>query len=79
MKGLHLLQHNALGVRCTGERLLPLVAQVRLLVVLVCPQLLTAVRAKLASGSETARLTAAQQMQSNAQLSAAHSCSVVRQ
>ena len=54
----HLLEHDALGVRCPGERLLPLGAEVRLLVVLVGPELRAAVRLELAPGSETARLAA---------------------
>ena len=39
----HLLKHDTLGVGCAGERLLPLVTQVGLLVVLVRPQLLATV------------------------------------
>lgn len=54
----HLLEHDALGVRRPGERLLPLGAEVGLLVVLVGPQLRAAVRLELAPGSETARLAA---------------------
>lgn len=56
----HLLQHNALGVGSTGKRLLPLTAQVTLLVVLVCPSLVTAVDLELAPRSHTTCLTAHQ-------------------
>ena len=52
----HLLQNDALGVRGTGKGLLPLRAQVALLVVLVRPALLLAVQAQLAPSSHTARL-----------------------
>ena len=58
----HLLEHDALGVRRPGERLLPLGAEVRLLVVLVGPELRAAVRLELAPGSETARLAAMEVM-----------------
>lgn len=54
----HLLEHDALGVRRPSERLFPLGAEVRLLVVLVGPQLRAAVRLELAPGSQTTRLAA---------------------
>lgn len=53
----HLLQHDALGVGSAGEGLLPLGAQVRLLVVLVRPALVLAVQPQLAASSHTASLT----------------------
>ncbi len=53
----HLLQHDALGVGSAGEGLLPLGAQVRLLVVLVRPALVLAVQPQLAASAHTARLT----------------------
>lgn len=58
----HLLEHDALGVRRPGERLLPLGAEVGLFVVFVGPQLRAAVRLELAPGSETARLAAMRAM-----------------
>merc|ERR1711972_766673 len=42
-----LLQHNALGVRAAGKGLLPLAAQMALLVVLVRPQVLAALNLQL--------------------------------
>jgi len=55
----HLFEHNALGVRCSSKGLLPLISQVTLLVVLVCPQLRSPVILKLTSGSKSAGLPAA--------------------
>lgn len=57
---IHLLQYDALGVRCASKGLLPLISQVTLLVVLVCPQLLPPVVPQLAPGSQSTCLTAAQ-------------------
>ena len=58
----HLLQHNALGMGSACKRLLPLIAQVTLLVVLVCPQLLPAVIPELSSGSQPPSLPAGSQI-----------------
>ena len=52
-----LLEHNPLGVRAAGERLGPLLAQVRALVPLVSPVLLAAHSAQLATGTKATRLT----------------------
>merc|ERR1711976_942841 len=50
-----LLQHDALGMGAAGEGL-PLRAQMRLLVVLVCPQVLAALDLQLAASAHSARL-----------------------
>ena len=71
----HLLQHDALRVGGTSKRFLPLVPQVRLLVVFVGPQLLPPVRAQLASGSQPACLTAADKSQVGQGLLLTASCS----
>lgn len=55
---LHFLEDNALGMRRTSERLLPLITQVRLLVGLVSPQLRPTVVLELTPSSHTARLPA---------------------
>ena len=69
--GAHLLQHDALGVGGALEGLLPLVAQVALLIVLVRPPVLSPVLAQLASGSQPPGLPArAQQRQGLARLPA---------
>lgn len=53
----HLLEHDALGVRAAGERLLPLGPEVRAAVVLVVPAVLAAKVPQLTTGSKTASLT----------------------
>lgn len=53
----HLLEHNSLGVGCSGEGLLPLATQVGLAVVLVCPSVLTTQCPELAPGSHSTCLT----------------------
>jgi len=57
-RSLHLFQHDSLGVRGPLEGLLPLIPQMRLLVVLVCPELRSAVVLELTASSNAARLTA---------------------
>lgn len=57
-RGSHLLQDDALGVGGALERLLPLVAEMALLVGLVCPPLGPAVVLQLPGGSHTTCLPA---------------------
>ena len=52
-----LLDHDSLGVRATSKWLLPLGSDVRLLVVLIGPQLRLPVQAELTSGSKSTRFT----------------------
>eukprot|EP00963_Diacronema_lutheri_P002510 scaffold177_cov334-Pavlova_lutheri.AAC.13 len=53
MRHAHFLEHDSLGMRGSGEGLLPLASQMALFVVFVGPQLLPAVGAQLASSSHS--------------------------
>jgi len=53
----NLLENDPLSVRATGERLGPLLAQVTTLVALVCPVVVLALGAQLATGAKSVGLT----------------------